>query len=180
MKIILALVALAASAYAQNMPAQSASQGSCGSKDAQFEVKEVKTVSGQPIAQAEPGKALVYVSEVFKKAPGELGNPTIRIGLDGNWVGAVRGNSYFSFSVDPGEHHLCTHWQSRFKRLAREAAFTRFNAEAGKAYYFRARITYQSAYGGAATMSLDLEPINDDEGKYLVASNPLSNAQAKK
>ncbi len=177
MKTILALVVLAASVYAQNTPAPSASQGACGSKDSQF---EVKTVSGQPNAQPEPGKALVYVSEVFEKAPGELGNPTIRIGLDGNWVGAVRGNSYFSFSVDPGEHHLCTHWQSRFKRLSREAAFTSFNAEAGKAYYFRARISYQSAYGGSATMSLDLEPINDDEGKYLVASNPLSNGQAKK
>ena len=177
MKTILALVVLTASVYAQNTPAPSASQGACGSKDAQF---EVKTVSGQSIAQPEPGKALIYVSEVFKKAPGELGNPTIRIGLDGNWVGAVRGNSYFSFSVDPGEHHLCTHWQSRFKRLSREAAFTSFNAEAGKTYYFRARISYQAAYGGAATMSLDLEPINDDEGKYLVASNPVSNAQAKK
>src|SRR6266852_2204828 len=105
MKTMLALVALAASAYAQNTPAQSASQGSCGSKDAQF---EVKTVSGQPIAQAEPGKALVYVSEVFKKAPGELGNPTIRIGLDGNWVGAVRGNSYFP-SLSTLASTICVH-----------------------------------------------------------------------
>jgi len=82
--------------------------------------------------------------------------------------------------IDRKSCHLCTHCQARFKRLSREAAFTSFNAEAGKAYYFRARISYQSAYGGSATMSLDLEPINDDEGKYLVASNPLSNGQAKK
>jgi len=177
MKSVLAVMLFAASAFAQNTSLQAAPQGTCGPKGVDF---DVKTVPGQAVPQLEDGKALVFVNEVFKKAPGELGNPTIRIGLDGNWVGAVRGNSYFSFSVDPGEHHLCTHWQSRFKRLSREAAFTSFNAEAGKAYYFRARISYQSAYGGAATMSLDLEPINDDEGKYLVASNPLSNAQAKK
>ncbi len=176
MKIVLALIVFAASAFAQNMAAQGGSQGACGPPNVHF---DVKTVSGQPIAQAEPPKALVFVSEVFKKVPGELGNPTIRIGLDGNWVGAVRGNSYFSFSVQPGEHHLCTNWQSRFKRLSREAAFTSFNAATGNAYYFRTRITYQTVRT-ATTMVLDLEPVNDDEGKYLVASNPLSIAQARK
>jgi hypothetical protein len=173
MKTLLALLLLAASALAQDTPTQSVFHGACGLKDVHF---DVKTLSGQPIAQTQPGKAMVYVSEVFKKAPGELGNPTIRIGLDGGWVGAVRGNSYLSFAVEPGEHHLCTNWQSHFKRLSREAGFTSFNAEAGKAYYFRARITF----GANATMSLDLEAVNDDEGKYLVASNPLSNAEAKK
>src|SRR5437899_10731362 len=42
-----------------------------------------------------------------------------------------------------------------------------------------APITYQTVRT-ATTMVLDLEPVNDDEGKYLVASNPLSIAQARK
>lgn len=175
MKAALVLVLFAASALAQDGTAQAASQGACGPKDVRF---DVKTVSSPPSAQVESGKALVYVSEVFKKVPGELGNPTIRVGLDGTWVGALQGNSYLSFTVGPGEHHLCTNWQSHFKRLSREAAFTSFTAEAGKAYYFRARITYQSSYG-STVMSLDLDPVNADEGRYLVASNPLSTSRPK-
>ncbi len=121
----------------------------------------------------------MFVSEVFKKVPGEWGNPTIRIGLDGAWMGATRANSYIAFSVDPGEHHLCTNWQSHFKRLSREAAFTGFTAEAGKTYYFRARIGYETV-GAATTMTLDLDPVNADEGKYLVASNPPSTSHPQK
>jgi Protein of unknown function (DUF2846) len=175
MKSVLALILFAATAFAQDTLPQAAAQGACGPKGVDF---DVKTVNGQTVPQLEEGKALVFVNEVFKKAPGELGNPTIRIGLDGKWLGATRANSYFAFSVDPGEHHLCTNWQSKFKRLSREAAFTSFNAEAGKTYYFRARITYQG-FDKAATMVLDLEAVNEDEGKYLVASSPASSIEAK-
>ena len=100
--------------------------------------------------------AQVYVVEVFKKPWFELRNPTVRIGLDGSWIGATRGNSYVVFSVDhPGEHHLCAQWQSGFERYSREAAFNRFTAELDKRYYFRVRITYQSG--------LELEPLDSDE-----------------
>jgi hypothetical protein len=176
MKSVLAVILFAASAFAQNTSLQAAPQGTCGPKGVDF---DVKTVPGQAVPQLEDGKALVFVNEVFKKAPGELGNPTIRIGLDGKWLGAVRPNSYFSFSVDPGEHHLCTNWQSKFKGLSREAAFASFDAKAGRTYYFRARITYQG-FDKAATMVLDLEPVNEDEGKYLVASSPASSVEAKR
>ena len=150
-------------------------QGACGPADVRF---DARTSAGQPAA-LEPGKALVYVNEVFKKVPGELGNPTIRIGLDGTWMGATRANSYISFAVEPGEHHLCTNWQSHLKRLSREASFTGFTAEAGHTYYFRALVSYQSV-GTATTMSLDLQPINPDEGQYLVASNPVSTSRQQK
>jgi len=163
---------LAISALAQDSEAP---QGACGAKEVRF---DATTASGnQPALQ--PGKALVYVSEVFKKAPGELGNPTIRVGLDGIWMGATRANSYIVFSVDPGEHHLCTNWQSRWKRLSREAAFSGFTAEEGKTYYFRVRIGYETV-GTATTMTLDLDPVNADEGKYLVASNPTSASHPQK
>jgi len=150
-------------------------QGACGPADVHF---DAHTSAGQP-AVLEPGKALVYVSEVFKKVPGELGNPTIRIGLDGTWMGATRANSYISFAVEPGEHHLCTNWQSHLKRLSREASFTSFTAEAGHTYYFRSLVSYQSV-GTATTMMLDLQPVNPDEGKYLVASNPESTSRPHK
>jgi hypothetical protein len=161
----------ATTAFAQGAPFQ----GACGPKEVRF---DAQAAPGQPIT-VEPGKALVYVNEVFNKVPGELGNPTIRVGLDGAWMGATRANSYISFLVEPGEHHLCTNWQSRLKRLSREAAFTSFTAEAGKTYYFSAHVGYESA-GDAVAMTLDLQPLNPDEGQYLVASNPVSNSHPKK
>jgi len=173
--LILAVL-FAAPVFAQNNTTQVGLQGPCGHDQARFDVEKV---SGPPITQAVSGKAMVFVSEVFKKATGEMGDPTLRIGVDGEWVGTVKGNSYFSFNVEPGEHHLCLKWQSHFKRLSREAAFTVFAAEAGKQHYFRARVTYElgpdNGHGNNVTgMSVTLDTLSSDERQYLVASNPMS------
>jgi hypothetical protein len=181
MKSALALVLfLAASAFAQDSPQPPTA---CGPLDAKFDAQAeagqpAAQLSAQLSAQAEPGKALVYVAEDFTKAPGEIDNPTLRVGMDGAWVGATRTNSYLAFAVEPGEHHLCSSWQSHWQRLSKLAAFAGFTAEAGKVYYFRERITYSSA-GKAANMILDLEAVNPDEGRYLVATYKPSVSHAK-
>src|SRR5258708_26409605 len=168
MKSALTLVlALAASAFAQNNASPVQSQAACGPLDAKFDAQAAPDRSN---AQLQPGKALVYVAEDFRKASGEIGNPTLRVGMDGAWLGATRANSYLSFTVEPGEHHLCTSWQSRWPNLSKLAAFAAFTAEAGKVYYFRERITYSNSGGNATAMNLDLEPVNPDEGQFLVAS----------
>jgi hypothetical protein len=149
----------------------------CGPQEVQF---DAQATSNQPLPQLEAGKSLVVVIEVFDKVVGQISRPTLRVGLDGAWVGAAKGDSYISFSVDPGEHHLCTRWQSRWKRFSNEAAFTSFTADPGKVYYFRARIAEYGGSGGASNFSLDLEPLNGDEGKYLVAASVLSTSQPKK
>ena len=186
MKLALVLLLFAAPALAQNSPsqAQSSPQGPCGPEQTQFDVERSPS---HPSVQAEPGKALIYISEVFKKAAGEMGgDPTLRVAVDGEWVGAVKGNSSFAFSVEPGEHHLCVKWQSHFKRLSRGAAFTVFTAEAGKPYYFRARVNYDVApsYGHTGNditgMSITLDAISPDEGQYLVGTNPISVPRQKK
>jgi hypothetical protein len=175
MKSALTLVLfVAASAFAQN--AASAPPTACGPLDAHF---DAQAEAGLPAAQLEPGKALVYVAEDFRKAPGEFGNPTLRVGLDGSWLGATRTDSYVAFNVEPGEHHLCSSWQSHQHRLSKLAAFTSFTAEAGKVYYFRERVSYSSYGGNAANMNLDLEPVNADEGKYLVTSYKPSASHTK-
>jgi len=67
------------------------------------------------------------------------------VGLDGQWIGATNGNSYFYFSVDPGEHHLCTNWQGfSFLGKTRAAGALHFTAEPGGVYYFRAKDIYVS------------------------------------
>jgi len=176
MKSALTIVlVLAASAFAQNTtPVHT--QTACGPLNAKF---DAQGVAGQPAAQLQPGKALVYVAEEFRKVPNELGNPTLRVGIDGAWLGATRANSYLAFAVEPGEHHLCTSWQSRWPSLSKLAAFAAFTAEAGKVYYFRERITYSTNGGDATAMNLDLDPVNPDEGQFLVASYKPSTSHQK-
>jgi hypothetical protein len=167
-------LALAASAFAQ-APDLQAAEAACGPAGVQF---ETQTSTDHTLPQMEPGKSLVYVVEIFDKNAGQLSRPTLRVGIDGKWTGAVKGSSYLSFSVDPGEHHLCANWQSHWKHFSQKAAFTSFSADAGKSYYFRAHIV-ESGPNGSGNFTLDLDPVNGDEGKYLVGSNFLAVSHAK-
>ena len=164
---------VATSAFAQD-PALAAAEAACGPAQVQFNAEPAK--DQLHAAQPEAGKSLVYVVEVFDKAVNQSGRPTLRVGLDGKWVGADRSDSYLSFSVDPGEHHLCTRWQSRLKRFSDKAAFASLTADPGKVYYFRARIIEGTNFNFA----LDFEPVNADEGKYLIASSAPSISHPKK
>lgn len=84
----------------------------CGPTNMQFNVKTDST--HHAVNQPEPGHALVYVIVQGKPEGGEA-RVTTRVGLDGNWVGASHGASYLSFPVIPGDHHVCTDWQSSLK-----------------------------------------------------------------
>lgn len=177
MKAVLVVFVFAACAFAQDQSALASAQSACGPAEVQF---DTKTAKNEVPTQPEAGKSLVYVVEVFDKVVGEIGHPTLRVGVDGKWAGADKDNSYLSFAVDPGEHHLCTNWQSSKKRPSKEAAFTSFTADSGKTYYFRARITEHGGSVNASNFSLDLEPVNGDEGRYLVASSAVAVSQPKK
>jgi hypothetical protein len=171
----LVFLLFASSAFAQSQSGAT----SCGPADVKFDVRHDNT--RHPLLQEpEEGKALVYVIEVFQKPPGELGNPTIRVGLDGSWVGANQGSSYLSFSVDPGEHHLCTNWQSMWKRLSDQHSLTSFTAEAGKTYFFRVQTHVESEGRESQIWYIDLQTVNADEAKYLIATSLLSVSQPKK
>lgn len=176
MKTTLVVVLFAISAFAQDNSALAHVQAACGPLNVSF---ETETSTTQPPAQPDPGKALVYVVEDFRKAPGEWGNPTIRVGLDGGWKGATRTSSYLFFQVDPGEHHLCASWQSHLPRLSKLVGLARLTAEPGKTYYYRSRITYSSS-GDVANMNLDLELVDPDQGEYLVSSYQPSAPNPKK
>jgi hypothetical protein len=151
---------------------------SCGPASLKFEVEHDN--SQLPPSDPEPGKALVYVIEVFDDTPGELGIPTIRVGLDGSWMGANSGSSYLFFSADPGEHHVCTSLQSNLKRVSGQRFATDFTAEAGKTYFFQAQVHVQSNGGAGEGWFIDLHPAAADDAKYLIANSPLSVSHAKK
>lgn len=182
MKLVLAVILVAASAFAQEAAAAPAPfpQTACGPTDVQFQIKLGN--GHQPDSKVENGKALVYVIEDqrFKAAK----DVTLRVGLDGAWVGATRGNSYLPLSVEPGEHHLCASIMPGFLPSGHGVSLFALTAEAGKVYYLRAQTTggHSSAFdenGWGDVLSVDVDLVNRDEGKYLVASSPLSVSRPK-
>jgi hypothetical protein len=169
MRIALVLLLLAASAFAQDQSA--VATAACGAKDTSFDVKLDK--SQHTLEEPEPGKARVYFVQDIGVMSCLGSCATMKIGMDGAWVGANQHNSYFSLSVEPGEHHLCANPQAHFQ-AGRLVALVHFTAEAGKVYYFRTRLL-----GSENQLLFDFEPIDSDEARYLIASYPLSVSHPK-
>jgi hypothetical protein len=172
MKFVLAALLLGVSVLAQAQ--QAGLRAACGAEKASFKV-ELDGTQHTPAAP-EPGKAQVYIlrDDGVLGGPDDIGYPTIKIGMDGTWVGANEGNSWFVFSVEPGEHGMCASVQSGLD-IGHILEFAHFTAEAGKTYYFRTRftITKRQAY-------LNFDPADSDQGKYMIAAFPLSTWRAKK
>lgn len=180
MKSALLVVLISVSASAQDSARTLLPQIACGPMDAQFQTK--MDTSQQSDRTIEPGKALVYVIEDQRfKGAREV---TVRVGIDGAWIGATRGNSYLFFSAGPGEHHLCANVTKGVLSSGRRISLFGLTTEAGKIYYLRARTTggLSSAFdrnGLDDTLSIDLDLVNGDEGKFLVASFPVSVSHPK-
>jgi hypothetical protein len=158
----LVLTIVAMSAMAQDKSA--AFEKACGPEKTQFEVKRAK--SQHPLRETEPGKARVYFIQDLGIATC-VNCVTVRIGMDGTWVGANQRNSYFSVSVEPGEHHLCAIPQE--SHLQRLVGLAHFTAEAGKTYYFRERMI-----GEQEQAVFDFGPIDSDQAEYFIDTYPLS------
>jgi hypothetical protein len=173
MKTLLVVLFASLPMFAGDQAPAAAVKAACGSDDIKFSVKSSQ--GAQPAPNLAPGKALVYVVEQFDRPRNEIGKPTIRVGLDGSWVGANRGTSYLLFSVEPGEHHLCTDWQSLPPWLHVQASLANLTADAAQTYYFRSRVMENAGY-----FTLDLEPVNSDQGRLLVETAPLSGYRQKK
>ncbi len=141
----------------------------CGPESTKFSVKLDNTQ--HQIPQPENGKAIL----VFIDDPGRyfaIVSPTIKIGMDGGWVGANHNASFFTVSAEPGEHHLCASLPL-FKSSLKQ--FVHLNAEAGKIYYFRTLAMYTQY-----SWWLFLEPVDSDEAQHLLAHSSLSRATEKK
>lgn len=171
---LLALFAMPVLAQDQATAARTAA--GCGADNTQYDVKTDK--SQHPVGQVADGKALVYVFEYEKTEPElfKIGAVTIRVGLDGQWIGANHGNTYFYFPVDPGDHSICANWQSSIGKLAKQASAASLSAEPGQIYYFQVRVDERTHDNPA----IWLEPVDPAEAKLLIASASLSNFKAKK
>ena len=166
MRFVLIALFFATSAFAQNPTA--ALPPACGPENVAFKVK--LDSSQHALARPEPGKALVY----FIQDDGPFGNHqhyTMKIGLDGAWVGAYKQNSYFTVSLEPGEHHICANVQSD-SFIPSLLSLAHFSAELGRVYFFHTK--YLAGIPGSAVPYLDLDPVDSDQAKYLIATSPLS------
>jgi hypothetical protein len=175
MKRALVFFLLAAPAFAQNKLTDTALVPACGPDNSKFEVQTAKAqnVSMQPDA----GKDLVVFIEDDSEFASHPAPPT-RAGLDGSWMGATHGNSFLSFSIDPGEHHLCASWQtSVILGRGHKTAAAHFTAEAGNVYYFRVKNTWARDVGAAG---IALNPLDSDEGQLLTNKYSLSTSHPKK
>ncbi len=173
-KILLAFALLAAPAFAQDQAAFAAA--GCGSDKVKF---DVKTDSHQhTVAQPQPGKALVYAFEDFPHTGAEIGGVTTVFGLDGTWIGANHDNSYFFFSVDPGDHKLCASVQSSVPGTSKLKAAASLTAEEGKVYYFRTSVLHVTDPNRPAEVKL--EPVDPAEGQLLIGTSSFSTSRPKK
>jgi hypothetical protein len=134
---------------------------------------------------------IVFVGLVDAGPGGCIGCGTFspRVGIDGSWVGATKGNSYFSVELDPGEHHLCAVWKSLLATKGKNVGVTSFNAEAGKVYYFQVRIReveggVMGPSGGPVSSTydwvLDLTQLSEDEGRYQMKISALATSRLRK
>jgi hypothetical protein len=176
MKTILAVLLFASPIFAQDDAAAARAAAGCGPAQVGFDVKTDK--KQHPAPQPEAGKALVYVFLDVKQQSNTLniGTVTTKVGLDGAWVGANHGKSYFFLSVDPGDHRVCAAWQSSLERYSKLASAADLTAETGRLYYLRVSVDERQEHQPAVKM----EHIDPAEAQLLIASSSLSTAHPKK
>jgi hypothetical protein len=152
--LLCASLVLAAQARALPVP------DACGDDAARFDVS-MQIAQPAPTAPA-AGKALLVFIEDQHNEPYDPFDysDTVRFALDGAWIGADRGNSYFVLDVAPGLHHLCASWQGK-TRGATRFDLAPVKAEPGKIYYFAAEVTDSEHYH-----NFSLAQLNDDQGQY--------------
>jgi hypothetical protein len=157
----------ASHAWAVDLPS------SCGDNNVQF---SAKAKAGKPLPAAPAaGNAQIIFIENENQMIGPFMHATVRYGMDGAWVGANYGNSYFALTVDPGEHHLCANWKTGLKMHPTDSKAIVFTAQPGQVYYFAGKVTVESR----DVITFDFAPLNDDEGKYQMKSLKQSTSKPK-
>jgi len=139
---------------------------SCGAKGASFQITKQK---GDPVPNSpSPDKAMLIFVQRNERC---VGCSVTRMGVDGAWVGANKGDSYFAVAVAPGEHHVCANWGAPLARTESKIELTDFQAEAGKVYYFETDV---ESYGDHSAPTMKLKQLSADEGAFLVSRSELA------
>jgi hypothetical protein len=171
LSVLLLSVSLASAVQVWALP------DSCGEANVSFKVTTQTNPS--PLASPEAGVSQVVFLETEETDGQVLSGVEANLGIDGSWIGATKGNSYLVVAVSPGQHHVCANWQANFAYEWQRTSVASLNVEPGKVYYFRVNIVHIRT-NEIDYHSLDLTPVNEDEGKYLLGSLPLATSKPKK
>ncbi len=156
---------------------------SCGDTKTRFSI--VKSDADGKIAGPAEGKArLVLAYPVIWSAPHWGGKGTgggdLRVGMDGNWIGAAESATYFTVEIAPGEHHLCVTEYGAFGRSKQDGiAMGKFNAEAGKTYFYEYKLNF-GRVGDVITRDVSFSMVDEDEGRFQVKALKVSDFTQKK
>jgi hypothetical protein len=148
----------------------------CGATPANFSIKHASPAA-TPL-QPPSGKALVYFLETMPTTEPTFFTEKVNIGLDGSWISATDADTYISFSVDPGVHHLCAVYQGEAGPMDNldQTLLLHLNAKAGQTYYLR----YQAFFLRGATGVAFFNPTDEDEGRLLLQRSQRAISKLKK
>jgi Protein of unknown function (DUF2846) len=129
----------------------------CGPKENEIDYSAATDKKQHPTPERPADKALIYVLR-----PSMMGMAIqIKLAVDGDWKGVNRGNNYFYFTLDPGEHLFCS--------VAENRSLLKLNVEAGKTYYLQQHVAL-----GVTKARNKIELMTDEEGRKKAATANLS------
>jgi hypothetical protein len=132
----------------------------CPAADVKFKTETDK--SRHPMAEASKDKATVYVVR-----PTKWGNKVqTKMAVDGKWMGVNRGNNYFFFALDPGEHYFCSKAENR--------SVLKLKVEAGKTYYLQQKVKM-----GFMKARNQVVQIDEEQGKVALGKTHPSTWEEK-
>jgi len=133
----------------------------CGPENVKHSARTDKKQHPTPEPPAD--KALIYIIR-----PTMSGNKVqTKLGADGKWMGVNRGDNYFFFTLEPGEHYFCSQAENR--------SVLALKVEAGKTYYLQQKIRF-----GWMKARNQLVLIDEQEGKKGLAKCHLALSEEKK
>ena len=133
----------------------------CGPAEIRFAVSAAPSSFVVPVSH---DQAKVYfIGHTLK---GSFSGPVIRLGIDGRWVGAVKGSTYIVIPVMPGTHHFCAQVQGRGADgyFGSDVALNVFTLHSGESHYLAIDSPDDVSLG-----VLTLDALNADEAKLLIA-----------
>jgi hypothetical protein len=96
----------------------------------------------------------------------------VRVALDGKWIGANKGDSWFAATIPPGEQHICVAWNAPFVKITNRIQLTELNAKPGKTYYLETT----AVTGKYQINRLLLATTTQDEADFLISNLKMSKA----
>ncbi|MGH9712186.1 MAG: hypothetical protein ACRD5M_02685 [Candidatus Acidiferrales bacterium] len=130
-----------------------------------------------PTPEATVDKAMVYVIQQPAGPARYVSRSDITaFAVDGKWIGANRGTSYFFFPVEPGDHHVCSFaWVGRIGDDRTRTLLHSLNAETGRTYYFVQKEKIIDVFGHKVAMALEL--VEAEQAKPLIANSEFATTE---